>query len=493
MERSKYSVPAADYILDKRISNDNSGQDHAGHSHSDQAQANLLPQMLYRKASNAAGNNAEITGIENERFRTLGVETLCFNTTTFVEETATHIGNVLFGPFFAPFAVLISGKGGARITGFWPGQVKFDDGHDDDTLMCCKQANMPTGQFIGQNIQWMIMHVPVLFGLILYLTGRIVPMGSLSTTKLNSTAMWNETEVDMFGFGPPVESDVDFVAELIVPLFIVFLRQVVIAVKYAYIPRGHIRQDRDTGRNMSRWWNELIAQWCFQPTTESAIENAQLGCATARINPKLVQIEFVRPFTQDAWDVLNVPETSKETKAWLNKLKTNSLSQGVTIEKSRENPSKNSEIDPAAEAVFENPTPSSSRISLWFLLKFSVYHGVMRSKKSLKLPMLAAVIGSLIPSFWRIFVLGRPGFGETHLDKWICACSLVSYIAQGSGAIYIFSFAGSIIFNRARMMMDSYFQMLIPITVPDARAIDPPFQIDHFDLIPDMKPSAENV
>ena len=43
------------------------------------------------------------------------------------------------------------------------------------------------------------------------------------------------------------------------------------------------------------------------------------------------------------------------------------------------------------------------------------------------------------------------------------------------------------------MMMDSYFQMLIPITVPDARAIDPPFQIDHFDLIPDMKPSAENV
>ena len=107
--------------------------------------------------------------------------------------------------------------------------------------------------------------------------------------------------------------------------------------------------------------------------------------------------------------------------------------------------------------------------------------------------MLAAVIGSLIPSFWRIFVLGRPGFGETHLDKWICACSLVSCIANGSGAIYIFSFAGSIIFNRARMMMDSYFQMLIPITVPDARAIDPPFQIDHFDLIPDMKPSAENV
>ena len=43
------------------------------------------------------------------------------------------------------------------------------------------------------------------------------------------------------------------------------------------------------------------------------------------------------------------------------------------------------------------------------------------------------------------------------------------------------------------MMMDSYFQMLIPITVPDARAVDPPFQIDHFDLIPDMKPSAENV
>ena len=55
-----------------------------------------------------------------------GRETLFFNVTTFLEELVTHTGGIIFGPLFAIPSVLISGKVGAQITGFWPGVINHD-------------------------------------------------------------------------------------------------------------------------------------------------------------------------------------------------------------------------------------------------------------------------------------------------------------------------------------------------------------------------------
>jgi hypothetical protein len=422
-----------------------------------EAAQSYLPRMLYRvvSADNDSQHLDDISGVGNERFRTLGLETLRFNVRTFVEEALSHIGNLFFGPFFAPISVLLSGKIGAKITGFIPGTIEWEG----------RPFVVSTQNFIIQNLFWLVFDVPLIFGFLFYALGYIVPHGSLSDASTDNTTVArrlghvDSLEPNFDGFTPK-ESDVLFLAEIIVPLFILLCRQIVIAIKYAYIPRKHIRDDRTMGRDMKRWNNELMGSWCYMTDTENAIENTQLGCAHARINPKVMQIEFSAKFTQESWDILNVPESNKETIAWKAK-RNEQLFQEVPKTHTKTVSKDGSEVTPVA---YENPPPLSARIDLWHILKFSVWHGSMHSKRSPGPSMALGVVGALIPAFWRL-LHSRPAFGETHFDKWVSAGSLLAYFMQGSGAIFVFSYAAAIIFNRARNIMDCYFQFLVPLTV----------------------------
>ena len=103
------------------------------------------------------------------------------------------------------------------------------------------------------------------------------------------------------------------------------------------------------------------------------------------------------------------------------------------------------------------------------------------------------LLGAFIPALYRAFIIGRPAFGSTSLDQWICACSFMCYFLQGSGAVWLFSYCAVCIFNRTRRMQDIYFEFLVPQTVPDARLRDPPIRVQGADKFPDLVMSASNV
>jgi len=332
--------------------------------------------------------------------------------------------------------------------------------------------------------------LPLVIGIVFYLWGIMV--FRFDTVAISSSS--NNTTT--------IQTDVQFIGELLVPGFILLMRQIVIAVKYAYIPRAHVRSDRADGRNMSQWQDELMVQWCFLPNARMITHNAKLACERARIDPYRLVIEFAKPFQKNEWDIFRTPETNEQQKifqqasvdlASVASDMSHAAAAGDTNDNGSLNDSKtsssNDNITDASATL-----PSSSKIDLWKLLHYSVYNGTFQSK-GIGIPpfMLMGVAGAMIPVLFRAYVLQRPAFGSTSFDKWICACSFLSYTMEGSGAVWVFSYCAVNIFNRARRMQDVYFEFLVPQTVPDARIRDPPLKVKGAKRFPDLVQSAENV
>ena len=496
-----------------------------------------IPEMIYRKVTGLGGGGAglrrrtaagnvgdpidyrvsqdERVDALNEfhRMKSISAQTLRFNWRTFMEEFATHTLNVIGGPFVTPLARCISGKTGAQITGFYPGKIRFEG----------EVYNEPTQNFINQNMFWLIMDVPLVVGAVLHLSGIFWPRGSADVIAEPSTGVdiiANGTSTPTKTMEPgQIATDVDMLAEIVVPFMLLLVRQIVIAVKYAYIPREHIRNDRLAGRNMKRWNNEIMAPWCFMPTISHVIQNIEEAGSRARVDSRHLKVEFVSKFSPQSWAMFNIPETDEAAKEWKA-----SIANGRELTASEKNEQKSLvrkqtttmttasassstavggdgdtavTIDGRSSAAMSANAaagpPRGKFIELWYLIKFAAYHGVQQSKMIPAFIMPMAIFGGLIPCFYKIFVLGRPGFGETHLDKWISAGSFLSYLMQGSGAAWTFSICGAIIFNRVRCIQDAYLELLIPSTVPDARNIDPPLKIPSIETVPDLRPSAENV
>jgi len=332
--------------------------------------------------------------------------------------------------------------------------------------------------------------LPLVIGIVFYLWGIMV--FRFDTVAISSSS--NNTTT--------IQTDVQFIGELLVPGFILLMRQIVIAVKYAYIPRAHVRSDRADGRNMSQWQDELMVQWCFLPNARMITHNAKLACERARIDPYRLVIEFAKPFQKNEWDIFRTPETNEQQKIFQQASVdlasvASDMSHAAAAGDTNDNGSLN---DSKTSSSNDNITdtsatlPSSSKIDLWKLLHYSVYNGTFQSK-GIGIPpfMLMGVAGAMIPVLFRAYVLQRPAFGSTSFDKWICACSFLSYTMEGSGAVWVFSYCAVNIFNRARRMQDVYFEFLVPQTVPDARIRDPPLKVKGAKRFPDLVQSAENV
>ena len=150
---------------------------------------------------------------------------LVFNWTTFWEELFCQYGFERLGPFILPLIVYICGVNGAKLTQFLPGQHPTDPEHS------------VTGDFIGQLLPALFIGMPVVVFTVLCLGGNldetIAPRGSVMPH-----------------------------AELYLPLALGLIRQLVIAVKYAYIPRRRMRDlDRRQGRHPKAFENDLMAMW----------------------------------------------------------------------------------------------------------------------------------------------------------------------------------------------------------------------------------------
>ena len=407
-EPSKYSVSIG------RADDGEGGAENAsfgdGVSHSN---TTFLPKLLYR---NNTSNHFDdgIKGM-SRRYKDFGRATLSFNVRSFFEEFVSHTGSIVFGPFFAPISVACSGKIGAQITGFLPGKIKHEG----------KTYNDPTENFVNQSLFYFLFDLPIFLAMVLFLTGTFQPVADDSPdpyeTRNSSTAVGPDAAYT-------IKTEVLFIGEVIIPGFILVLRQVVIAVKYAYIPRKHIRDDREAGRNMEAWNDELMVPWCMLPSARMITHNARLACERARIDPHVMVVEFAKPFCQNGWEIFSTPETNEDAKE-----------RAMAEKKMKKEKKKGLSTTVCKESKLTPPT--DTQLPLWRLIHYSVWHG-SKGSTGLGFPpfLLMGLIGALIPPLYKIVVLRRAAFGTTSLDKWISACSFLSYFMQGSGAVWLFSY-----------------------------------------------------
>jgi hypothetical protein len=397
----------------------------------------FLPKLLYRNVSKHYAD-VDIKDM-SERYKSFGRATLTFNMRSFLEEFISHTGSIIFGPFFCPVSVWCSGIIGAKITGFLPGKIHHNG----------KAYTEPTQNFISQTVFYFLFDLPIFAALALFLTGVFQPIGGDRPHNDNKTTSANADAAYT------IETEVLFMGEVVVPAFILMLRQIVIAVKYAYIPRGHIRNDREAGRNMEAWNDELMVPWCFFPSARMISHNTRLACERARIDPHVMAVEFTKPFCQAGWEIFDTPETNEEAKeraaASKKEFKKEQKSIDDDSDSNNSNSNSNDKIHtkhlptPAHEEPKSTP-PADTQLPLWRLIHFSVWHG-SKASTGVGIPpfMLMGLVGALIPPFYKIIALDRPAFGTTSLDKWISACSFLSYFMQGSGAVWLFSYCAGML------------------------------------------------
>ena len=174
---------------------------------------------------------------------------LKFNWTTFWEEFFCQTLGQKLALLAVPFIVWVCGVNGAKLTQFYPGQ------HPTDPELSV------TGDFIVQMVVNSLISVPTTIFMIMALTGNL------------NDAIAPEGAVLPY-------------AEIYLPVAMGLIRQVVIAVKYAYIPRRRMRGiDRKTGRHPKAFEQDLMGFWsglARRYFAEHFFRSSALHCAQLR-------------------------------------------------------------------------------------------------------------------------------------------------------------------------------------------------------------------
>ena len=147
---------------------------------------------------------------------------------TFFEESIVQISFSLLGPLCYPWAIKLCGVEGLKITMFWP--AKYKDGSSGVFF------------FWMQCVFGFGMQTPTLIGTILALTGNL--------------PLYPDSSILPF-------------SHLYIPLMVLIVRQIVIAVKYAFVPRRRMRFDRAKGRSFTHIGDDMLGAWCDKPSNES--------------------------------------------------------------------------------------------------------------------------------------------------------------------------------------------------------------------------------
>ena len=440
--------------------------------------------MLYRRHSSKHNDQSETRSLMrlDKKFG-LHSKRVVFNTKTFCEEFFAHIVAVVLGPFSMPLVWLLSGWKGGVITGFLPGKIQYGG----------EEPWSNASVFYIQMFVWATHWLPIYVAAGYFLSGQIVTNRALTpwleNDMVQAIIMTNGTSnyTSYVSKSPPgnvsaIWTDIGFMDMVVLQFLVLIVRQYVIAVKYAFIARGRIRSHRKQGRNMLRWEDERLNAFYLDPSREMAMLSLEKAAWRAEIgDPEHIFLDFVDPVSAAVQERMDLAETNK----------------GRDLENSGDNSGSN-DLE-----IGKKDYKETSRISLQMFLKYVTVSGVEyfsglphgRATPSGNTMLGLAGLVAFIPPMFRL-MHNRPAFGETHLDKWFAATQFVNMISPFGFGAALFLFPGclKIHFDRHRYFMHHYMELLIPLTVPDAREIDtflPPSTL--FDGLPDLKPTARNV
>ena len=298
---------------------------------------------------------------------------------TFYEESIVQISFSLLGPLCWPWAIKLCGIDGLKITMFWPS--KHEDGSSG------------VGLFWMQVIFGFGMQTPTLVGAILALTGNL--------------PLYPESSILPF-------------SHLYIPLMVLVVRQIVIAVKYAFVPRRRMRRDRSEGRSFINIGDDMLGAWCATPSNESMAR--QLDMAMWRVG--LTGNEILR-FTDDVPEevlrLIDLPETTpkKGDDASVNM-------QNVLVKGGEGSDASGAAVGPGAGSEgtkhcvpASNPRPRNE-LPLRTVVKYAAFVGTQKVKNSLW-PMFLCLVGCITFPLVFLGINGKPLFGSNHVEKYFCS------------------------------------------------------------------------
>ena len=359
---------------------------------------------------------------------------------TFLEESLVQTSFSLLGPLCWVFAIPICTLDGLKLTGFWPGKLK---------------SGSSTGTFIFQTIFAYTLQLPVFVFLAMYWTSNLTtfPDSSILPTT-----------------------------HIMIPACVQLVRQIVIGVKYAFIPRRKMRTDRHETRHDEDMTDDLLATWMGTPRNESLAYQLDLCMWRADLSGIADEeyITFVTPIPAEIIKEFDLPEVTPPLKS----------SQEKSVKGAP-----NVDVDGMIEdGHAPSEVVSTNKIPLRTLVKYASFTGT----RAVKLPMqfvLCSVLPLISVPLLYLGLAGYPLFGTPgkSLEQTVCAIGFLNIFMSLPSNMIMFPLAPFVIFERSRFRLNQFFELLIPSTIVDARNYNPIHMENAFKKLPPMVPTARNV
>jgi hypothetical protein len=357
---------------------------------------------------------------------------------TFFEESIVQISFSLLGPLCYPWAIKLCGVEGLKITMFWP--AKHKDGSSGVFF------------FWMQCVFGFGMQTPTLIGTILALTGNL--------------PLYPDSSILPF-------------SHLYIPLMVLIVRQIVIAVKYAFVPRRRMRFDRAKGRSFTHIGDDMLGAWCDKPSNESMAR--QLDQAMWRVGLTGNEIlRFADSVPEEVLKLVDLPETTPKK----GKVHDGDASDAAAVPVTGSEGTKDS-------TTTGNPRPRDE-LPLRTVIKYAAFTATQEVQND-KNPMLLCLLGCIILPLTFLGMNGKPLFGSSHVEKYFCSVGFMMLMMSIAPNLVGFCMAPSTIFARYRLRQHLFFELLIPSRIVDARKYEPIYTKNDLGKLPPLVPSNQNI
>ena len=220
---------------------------------------------------------------------------------------------------------------------------------------------------------------------------------------------------------------------IFIPLMVVIARQVVIAVKYAFIPRRRMRKERKTTRREDEMDDDLLGSWITKPRNESLAHQLDLALWRSGLtgDDEIEYITFASPVPPEIIDAINLPEkTPPNPKKDVAKADTADVSNKTTEPEAKDATKLDVEDcdGQAQDRHFRNGNRvSTNKIPLRMLIKYATFTGTISATVPLSIILSGLVLLTSMPLLF-LGLNGKPLFGDpgNSLEQYVCAVGWIN-------------------------------------------------------------------
>ena len=290
---------------------------------------------------------------------------------------------------------------------------------------------------------------------------------------------------------------------IFIPILVIVVRQVVIAVKYSFIPRRRMREERTTTRRDDEMQDDLLGSWLTGPRAESLAFQLDLALWRADLtgNASEEYITFVTPIPSEIIDEINLPEITapkeekkkkaqdKSSEEEGKKIKMNEVKKSDNTSDRGENDVDQRENIPSSPVttaididknnnvveiniIKKSNTISTNKIPLRMLIKYAAFKGTQDAMAPFDVVIAGVLLFTSVPLIYlgwnRMALFGTPG---NSFEQYVCAVGWIHCFMTLASNLLLFPSAPDVIFKRSRFRLHRFFELLIPSTIVDVSSL----------------------